>query len=156
MKDVYTRWAPALLVLLSALLLLDLFPTWREVRIEAAGATLVRSSVGGWDGWGAVVGIFALALLVYALLELSGYVPAEPGTEIAPAVMAIVILFAAIARFETVDDVSIGNALGAVTIDRRWPASVAVVLAVCLAAVAVARMVVRGPAFRGHAAPLGR
>jgi len=156
MQHLYSRGLSALLAALSALLVADLFLTWRDVRVGAAGVTIVSTGVSGWNGWGIVIGIAALGLLVYALLELAGFVTPAQGPELGAAALGIVIVLATIARFDTV--VHVGTTMTSVSVDRRWPATVGVALAVAIAVVTIARLVVRGPAFGEHGRPaaLGR
>jgi hypothetical protein len=142
MKESLTRLVSALVCALSTLYVVVLFFDWQHVDVGFGSVTTTAS---GWGGWGIVAGVVALGLIVYALLEVGGYIPPDPGTEIPPVAMAVVLLLTTVARFQTIADL---NVAGAVVVDRRWPATAGLVLAAVLAALALVQLVLRAPAFR--------
>lgn len=140
MTHVAARALSGTIAACSGLFLVDLFLDWGRV---AVGVPMMGVSVAhsGWSGWGIVAGGLAIALLLYALLELGGYIGPEPGTEIAPAALAIGLVLTALARFQELDQVHVGGSLGGVFVDRRWPAAAGLALASVAAVVAVGRLV---------------
>lgn len=150
MSTTRSRAVAAVLAVLSGAFVVDLFFDWRTLGVGFQRMMSVHVATSGWDGWGLVAGITALAVLVYALLEVSGYIPEETGTEVAPAVLGIIVCLATIAEYRSLTSVDVVNV---VTIERTGAATVGLVLAVALAVVSVARLVLMGPAFSGRSHP---
>jgi hypothetical protein len=156
MNDTLSRLGVVATAAASALLVIDLFLDWSHVQV---GAVVVRVSVdsSGLSGWGVAAGIFAVALLVYSLLELSGHVPlGVNGEELVPVALALGVLFTTIARFAGAAHVDVGNVVG-VSVERRWPATAGLVLAILIVLAAGARLLASSrPARRGHRLSLNR
>lgn len=151
MNASYSRMLTAAVAALTALFLVDLFLDWRHVGVGIASAVSVTTTTTGWTGWGWIAGITAVALLMYTLLEVAGYIPDETGTEIPPAFMGIVVCLSTFAEFHNTATVNVMNMVG---VDRQWPAIAGLVLGISIAVATIARLVLRGPSLSGRAHPV--
>jgi hypothetical protein len=107
-------------LLLGAGLLLFIFLFFDWQQVSAGGFTAGRS---GWHGWGVAVGLFAIALLLWELVQVFGVslpeMPVKP-VMLSAALAAGVLLFTVI-KF-LVDNEA-----------RHWPAWIGLILAIVIA-----------------------
>lgn len=120
----------------GALLFLDLFLDWQQVSVDAA-VMHVDAGSSGWHGWGIVAGV-ALAGLV--LWEGSRRLQPEPSPSeaLGAAAVALLVLGAVVASFQSGADVSVG--VVAVSVGgHTWAAYLGLALAAAVAAAALLR-----------------
>jgi hypothetical protein len=106
----------------AALLVLDLFLPWQQVSAQGPFGTITASR-SGWHGIGVLVGLLAIALIAWDLVQLSGRVPELPlRKELVTAALGAATALFAVLEFLTHDEA------------RHWPAWIGLLLAVSIGA----------------------
>lgn len=105
----------------STLLVVDLFFSWQNACANAGPFGKICGSLSGWHGIGILVGILAIALIVWEGVQLAGV---APKLGVAPALVSAG-LAAATALFALIEFLSHSQA-------RSWPAWIGLVLAVAI------------------------
>ena len=115
--------ASKLLIAASVLLLIDLFLNWQEACVSFAG-TETCGGESGWAGVGFIVGILALALLVWEVLRMLGMTATwnlPVAANLVSAALAAGILVFTIIKFLADGEF------------RNWPAWLGLLLAIAIA-----------------------
>ena len=128
------RGAAFAVIGLAVLLLADLFLAWQEVTVDIAGVVQTSDTASGWGAFGLIAGVLAIALVLLELDNLRLGVE-ELGRRAVGAVALALGVFLATTVQALTADVSINVAAVAVEVQStRWPAYVAVLLALALVA----------------------
>jgi hypothetical protein len=115
--------ASKLLLGAGLLLFIDSFLDWQQVCVGlGAGGPQVCGGRTGWSGWGVLVGLLVIALLIWEGLQLTGAAKGlnVPATLVTAGLAAAILLFTIIKFF--VDDTA-----------RHWPAWAGLILAIVIA-----------------------
>jgi hypothetical protein len=133
----------ALLTFLGAL-----FLDWQRVTVDVAGVVHVEETTIGWNGWGFLAGLIALALLTLMFADaprsttgevlVSGFVPGA------------LVLATALAVFTGDADTSIAGAVAVEVDTSLWPAWLGLALAVIAAGAYLVELFFRLPRPRTH------
>jgi hypothetical protein len=113
-------------VLLGAgvLMFIDLFLAWQKVCVSAPGFPEACGTQSGWHGWGTLVGLLVIALIVWEGITLAG-MASNLNVPIAASVLSAG-LAAAILLFTIIKFLADNEA-------RSWPAWVGLILAIAIA-----------------------
>jgi hypothetical protein len=113
-------------VLLGAgvLMFIDLFLSWQKVCVSAPGFPEACGTRSGWAGWGVLVGLLVIALIVWEGITLAG-MASNLNVPIAASVLSAG-LAAAILLFTIIKFLADNEA-------RSWPAWVGLILAIAIA-----------------------
>jgi hypothetical protein len=88
-----------LMLLAGVLLLIDMFLKWQDYTASVAGLT-ISASRSGWHGWGIVVGLLTILLLVWIVARLAAMDIRLPVSEtMAGAALGALILLFTIIKF---------------------------------------------------------
>jgi hypothetical protein len=131
------EWARRLVAPLAAAFFLLMFFGWHGASVHVAGVVNVQAMTSAWHGWGAVAGLAAGGLLLWAWMRAIG---AEVSTRLSDRLVtaslaAAVLVFTVVEVFTGTASVHVASTV-VVTTTQRWPAYVGLAVAAALAFVA--------------------
>lgn len=119
--------ATKLLLGAGVLMFIDLFLSWQKACASAPGFPEVCVSRSGWAGWGTLVGLLVIALLVWEVVQLADLLRKQNITLPVAAGLISAALAAGILLF-TILKFLVDNE------ERSWPAWLGLLLALAIAA----------------------
>jgi hypothetical protein len=118
--------ATKLLLGAGVLLFIDLIFDWQRVCVSAPGFPEQCAGRSGWAGWGALVGILVIALIVWEAIQLADLLTKQNITLPVAAGLVSAALAAGILLFTIIKFLADNEA-------RSWPAWVGLILAIAIA-----------------------
>jgi hypothetical protein len=116
--------ATKLLLGAAVLMFIDLFLSWQKVCVSAPGFPEQCGTRSGWAGWGTLVGLLVVALIVWEGITLAG-IASNLNVPIAASIVSAA-LAAGILLFTIIKFLADNEA-------RSWPAWVGLILAIAIA-----------------------
>lgn len=116
--------ATKLLLGAGVLMLIDLFLSWQEVCVSAPGFPEQCAGRSGWAGWGTIVGLLVIALIVWEAIHLAGIaqnINIPVAASLVSAALAAGVLLFTIIKFLADNEA------------RNWPAWLGLLLAIAIA-----------------------